>query len=160
MIDWTTVAQLMVCLVLLALVVGVAIRMTRSSESSWDEPIGHDDDDGYGFDDDDDNYERDEDYDDLDDLCEWETAEWPRVVTPDEMREHMLTARQRAARSLAQDVEAFKAHGDDAAVIYRRLGDTRDDAATIAELLSYQSAGWVVEFNPGAALMFLPKVVS
>src|ERR1044071_4571919 len=147
MIDWTMVSQLVMCLVLLALVVGVIGLLTRPKDEILDYDDDYRPDDEYEFGG---GHYDDGQGDDLDEvLCDdafdGETQDHGhRVVPADEVREHMLTARQRASRSIAADVEAFKAHGDDATVIFRRLdGVGRDSEALIAELLDYQAAGWV-----------------
>lgn len=78
------------------------------------------------------------------------------LVTPDEARMHMLTPRERAARAVSDAIDGFCEHGDPGIVIELSPCDN----AMIAELLTYQEAGWTVAFTAGSATIALPAVLS
>lgn len=71
----------------------------------------------------------------------------------------MPSARARAARTVAEEIESFIKAGNGAAVIVLPL-DAGADNAMIAELLDYERAGWDVRFYRGCAAISLPEVVS
>lgn len=78
------------------------------------------------------------------------------MITPDQVRDHMLTPRQRAARAITDAIKNFCNDGDPDAVI--QLSPCDD--ALITELLPYQEAGWDVSFISDAAFITLPEVMS
>ena len=81
------------------------------------------------------------------------------VVAPDDVRADMRSPRQRAAKAVAEAIASFREEGNPDAVIVLPYDDI-GDKAMIAELLAYQSAGWLVEFHRDHAAIQLPAVVS
>jgi len=81
------------------------------------------------------------------------------MITPEQARERMPSARARAARTIAEEIESFIESGDGNAVIVLPL-EAGSDNAMIAELVAYKHAGWDVTFYRGCAAISLPEVVS
>ena len=81
------------------------------------------------------------------------------MITPEEARARMPSARGRAAKTVADKIESFIEDGDEDAVIVLPL-KARGDNAVIAELLAYKNAGWDVSFYRRCAALSLPEVVS
>jgi len=81
------------------------------------------------------------------------------MITPEQARERMPSARARAARTVTKEIESFIEAGDDRAVIVLPL-EAGNDTALIAELVGYKNAGWDVSFYRGCAAISLPEVVS
>ncbi len=81
------------------------------------------------------------------------------VLTPDDVREHMMTPRQRAAKVISDAIASFRDDGNPKAVILLPYDDIGDNVM-IAELLEYKNAGWLVEFYSGCAAISLPEVLS
>jgi hypothetical protein len=71
----------------------------------------------------------------------------------------MPSARARAARTIAEQIESFIQAGDRTAVVVLPL-EACNDTAMIAELVDYKHAGWDVRFYRGCAAISLPEVVS
>ena len=80
------------------------------------------------------------------------------MITPEQARQRMPSARARAARTVAQEIESFIQAGDGNAVIALPL-EAGDDNAMIAEVVDYKHAGWDVRFYRGCAAISLPEVV-
>jgi hypothetical protein len=81
------------------------------------------------------------------------------MITPEQARAKMPSARARAVRMIAEEIESFIEAGNEHAVIVMPFDDIEDNAM-IAELIDYQRAGWIVEFYRGCAAISLPEVVS
>ena len=80
------------------------------------------------------------------------------MITPEQARQRMPSARARAAQTVAEEIESFIAAGDGKAIVVLPL--KMDDTAIIAELIEYKQAGWNVSFAGGCAQISLPEVVS
>lgn len=81
------------------------------------------------------------------------------MITPEQARERMPSARTRAAHTIADEIESFINAGDSNAVIVLPL-EAGDDNSMITELVEYRNAGWDVRFYRGCAAISLPEVVS
>ena len=88
-----------------------------------------------------------------------EHARGDRRTTPEQVRDRMLSPRQRAARAVAEAIKSFCADGNPDAVMLVPYDDV-GDKAMIAELLEYKAEGWEVEFHRDYAAVQLPEVVS
>jgi hypothetical protein len=95
------------------------------------------------------------------------TMKGRKMITPEQARANMPSARERAAKTVAAQIDSFVAAGIHHGVMLFMLeGNAADQNAMIGELIRYRQAGWDVEFVPeqsclGAyALVSLPAVVS